>query len=132
MNVKQITASTTTSIAVWYLPSLLITLWLLFTQDHSSIWWLASVGMYFITGCLGITITFHRYLTHRSFSMPLWMEKLFTLFGCMGGTGSSIGWVAVHKNHHRYADRPGDPHSPVTQGFSLFYANYDFQNFLKE
>ena len=65
----------------------------------SAEWWLLSLAVYFLTGCLGITITFHRYLTHNSFKFRYkWMEYLFTFFGAIGGTGSSIGWVAVHNN----------------------------------
>ena len=57
MKIKNISARTTTSIAVWYIPSLLVTGWLLF-QTYDTMWWLASLAVYFLTSCFGITITF--------------------------------------------------------------------------
>jgi fatty-acid desaturase len=91
-------------------------------------WWLLSLGMYFLTGCLGITITFHRYLTHNSFKFRYkWMEYLFSFFGAIGGTGSSIGWVAVHNEHHKNADKDGDPHSPHNGFWSVIIPKYEFE-----
>ena len=90
-------------------------------------WWLLSIAMYFLTGCLGITITFHRYLTHKSFKFRYkWMEYLFSFFGAIGGTGSSIGWVAVHNEHHKNADQPGDPHAPHNGFWNVIIPKYDF------
>jgi len=90
-------------------------------------WWLGSIVVYFLTGCLGITITYHRYLTHKSFSMPKWCEYLFSFFGAMGGTGSTIGWVAVHKIHHKHSDKLGDPHSPHMLGWRIFVSAYTYE-----
>lgn len=89
-------------------------------------WWLLSVFVYYLTGCLGITITFHRYITHRSFKMPKWCEYLFSFFGCMGGTGSTIGWLAVHRMHHRHSDDPLDPHSPHHLGWRIWASAYEY------
>src|SRR5689334_17101529 len=33
--------------------------------------------------------------------------------------GEVIGWVAIHRRHHAFTDRPGDPHSPYRYGSSL-------------
>jgi stearoyl-CoA desaturase (delta-9 desaturase) len=86
--------------------------------------WLIPVAVYFCTGCLGITMTFHRYLTHRSFEMSKPLEYLFTIFGCLGGTGSSVGWKSVHIDHHRYADTPKDPHSPFNGKLRVLFGGY--------
>lgn len=80
-----------------------------------SYWILAILGYILIT-CLGITVTFHRLLTHRSYKLWKPLEYLFSFFGNIGCTGSSVGWVFVHRMHHTHADKPGDPHSPVTLG----------------
>jgi stearoyl-CoA desaturase (Delta-9 desaturase) len=37
----------------------------------------------------------------------------------MSFQGGVIGWVAIHRRHHAFADRPGDPHSPYRYGTSL-------------
>jgi len=79
-------------------------------------YWLISVIGYSLITCFGITITFHRLLTHKSYILSKPLEYLFSYFGNIGCTGSSVGWVFVHRNHHKFADRAGDPHSPVIFG----------------
>lgn len=73
---------------------------------------LISIVVYFITGCLGMTVTYHRLLSHRSFKTNKFFEYLGTIFGTYGLVGSSIAWVATHRKHHRYTDTELDPHSP--------------------
>ena len=79
---------------------------------------------YFLFGCLGIVITFHRYFTHNSFSTHPWIIKVFSVLGCLAGTGSSLAWKAIHINHHLKSDTPMDPHSPLHQGIKIFSLNY--------
>ena len=64
-----------------------------------------------------MTMTFHRLLSHKSWNPPKWYYKFGTLCGIYGLTGSSIGWVAVHREHHHHTDKEGDPHSPRHHGF---------------
>ena len=72
-----------------------------------------SIAVYFITGCLGVTVTFHRLLTHKSYETLPIIRKIGTLFGTLGGVGTSIGWVSIHRQHHRYSDKElDDPHTP--------------------
>ncbi len=87
----------------------------LFNSAGAEYWLLSLLGYTFIT-CLGITVTFHRLLTHRSYKVWKPIEYFFSFLGNLGCTGSSVGWVFVHRMHHIYADKPGDPHSPVTLG----------------
>ncbi len=74
--------------------------------------WLLTLFMYFVYGCLGSSVTFHRLLAHRSWTSPRWFTILGTLAGTMAMIGSSISWVSLHYDHHRYTDKEGDPHSP--------------------
>jgi stearoyl-CoA desaturase (delta-9 desaturase) len=67
--------------------------------------------MYIPVG-LGVTVGFHRLLTHRSFKTSRWMRGVFGVLGTMSVEGPVISWVADHRKHHVYADRLGDPHSP--------------------
>jgi stearoyl-CoA desaturase (delta-9 desaturase) len=67
--------------------------------------------LYVATG-LGITVGFHRLLTHRSFKTSAWLRGTFGILGTMAIEGPVISWVADHRKHHAYSDRPGDPHSP--------------------
>jgi stearoyl-CoA desaturase (delta-9 desaturase) len=61
---------------------------------------------------LGVTVGFHRLFTHRSFKTTRTLRALFAVLGSMAIEGPVIEWVATHRQHHRYSDAPGDPHSP--------------------
>jgi stearoyl-CoA desaturase (Delta-9 desaturase) len=69
------------------------------------------VVMYVLTA-LGITVGFHRMLTHRSFQTSKAVEYGFAILGSMAVQGPVISWVADHRKHHAHADEEGDPHSP--------------------
>jgi stearoyl-CoA desaturase (delta-9 desaturase) len=69
------------------------------------------VGLYFPTG-LGITVGFHRHLTHRSFKTHDWLRGLLAILGSAAIEGPVISWVADHRKHHAFSDEEGDPHSP--------------------
>jgi fatty-acid desaturase len=100
---------------VMQILSAIITVYALFYHSDMTLWFISLLG-YFLITCLGITVTFHRLLAHKSFQLTKSLEYLFSFFGNLGCTGSSIGWVFVHRTHHIYADKPGDPHSPVVLG----------------
>lgn len=65
-----------------------------------------------ITGGIGITLGFHRCLTHGSFMTFRPMRWLLAFIGGLAGEGSAVTWIAVHRKHHAYSDHEGDPHSP--------------------
>ena len=67
--------------------------------------------MYVLAG-LGVTIGFHRLLTHRSFQTYMPVQYLFAMLGSMAVQGPVIAWVADHRKHHAHTDEEGDPHSP--------------------
>jgi stearoyl-CoA desaturase (delta-9 desaturase) len=78
--------------------------------------------LYFACG-LGVTIGFHRMLTHRSFKTSAPLRFVLAVMGTMAVEGPVISWVADHRRHHAYTDRPGDPHSPhVDHGRGLMGA----------
>ena len=98
----------------------------LFWMHASAWWWVAALTAYFLTGCLGLTVTMHRALTHRAIVLPRSLEVLFTLCGAAGGSGSSIAWAAMHRAHHAHVDTPFDPHSPEKLGWRLIVSVYDY------
>lgn len=79
---------------------------------------------YFLYGCLGIVVTYHRKLTHNSYNTYPILTKILSIFGCFAGTGSPLAWVAIHINHHLKSDKPNDPHSPLYKGFKIFALDY--------
>jgi len=64
-----------------------------------------------LCGGLGICVGYHRLLTHRSFKCPKAVEYGLALLGSLCVEGGPIDWVAHHRQHHQYADKPEDPHS---------------------
>jgi fatty-acid desaturase len=78
---------------------------------------LVCLFLHWVTGSLGICMTYHRLLTHRSFAFrPRWLEYLFTIIGTCASEGGAIGWVADHRRHHAHSDDEHDTHSP-NRGF---------------
>jgi len=72
-----------------------------------------SIFLYFLFTGVGISITYHRYLTHKTFKYKYKiLEYIGTILGALGTTGSSIAWVGIHRMHHRFVDTEKDPHSP--------------------
>ncbi|MDI1459999.1 acyl-CoA desaturase [Catellatospora sp. KI3] len=74
--------------------------------------------MYVVTG-LGITVGYHRYLTHSSFKATRWLRVTLAVSGAMAVQGSPTQWVADHRRHHQYSDLEDDPHSPWRFGNSV-------------
>jgi sn-1 stearoyl-lipid 9-desaturase len=76
--------------------------------------------MTWLTGGVGITLGYHRLLTHRSLRVPKPLEWFLALIGCLACQGGPLKWVVGHRLHHAYSDDEGDPHSPVK---SFFWAH---------
>src|SRR3954454_21443341 len=76
-------------------------------------------GMYALT-CLGVTLGYHRLLTHRSFQTYKGVQYALAIVGSMAVQGPVMTWVADHRKHHAHMDKDGDPHSPHTHGGSGF------------
>jgi stearoyl-CoA desaturase (delta-9 desaturase) len=83
-------------------------------------WVDAGIGAFFylLTG-FGVTIGFHRYLTHGSFRAARWLRIGLTVAGSLALEGKVVSWVADHRRHHAFSDREGDPHSPWRFGASV-------------
>jgi len=70
---------------------------------------------------MGLTLAFHRYFAHRAFQMNRLARFVWTFIGTAAMQKGPLWWAGHHVNHHRYADRDGDPHSPMVSGF--YYAH---------
>ncbi len=76
-------------------------------------------AMYLLTG-LGITVGFHRMLTHRSFAAHPAVRFALLALGSMAGLSGPIRWASIHIQHHAHPDAEGDPHTPLK---GLFHAH---------
>jgi stearoyl-CoA desaturase (Delta-9 desaturase) len=70
---------------------------------------------------VGLTLAFHRYFAHRSFQMNRAARFVWAFIGTAAMQKGPLWWAGHHVNHHRYADRDGDPHSPMVSG--VYYAH---------
>lgn len=61
----------------------------------------------------GVSIGYHRLLTHRGFVCPKWLEHSMAICGICTLQDSPARWVAVHRMHHQHSDHQPDPHSPL-------------------
>src|SRR5215210_5249066 len=84
----------------------------LFWNQVVSVTDLAILAVMYLLTAGGITVGYHRMLTHRSFRTHKPTEYLFAVLGSMAVQGSVIAWVADHRKHHAHTDVEGDPHSP--------------------
>ena len=73
---------------------------------------LAIFGVVYVVTGLGVTVGFHRLLTHRSFKTSRALRGIFAALGSAAIEGPVISWVADHRKHHTFSDADGDPHSP--------------------
>jgi len=71
----------------------------------------AGIVYVLITG-IGISVTLHRLLCHRSFKTYQWIEKVLTVISIYSTVGPGISWVGLHRYHHAHADTELDPHTP--------------------
>jgi len=76
-------------------------------------------AVFYAVQMFGITIGFHRYLAHKSFKTSRFFEGVLMITGSMALEGPLLFWVTTHRRHHRFADGPGDPHSPNLSGGGL-------------
>lgn len=69
--------------------------------------------LFYLISCFGITLGYHRLLTHRSYACPVWVRRALVWMGAAALQTGPARWVAVHRRHHQMTDREGDPHAPL-------------------
>jgi stearoyl-CoA desaturase (delta-9 desaturase) len=118
---KNILSASANTISIVQLIAGIVSIIGLFYVDLTFVNILIAILSFYVYSILGISITLHRYYTHKSFEFahPL-LKWLFTLFAILAGRGSPLGWTYVHRLHHKFADTDNDPHSPTLLGFKLF------------
>jgi stearoyl-CoA desaturase (delta-9 desaturase) len=103
---------------VFVIGPLIATAWAMYLLWQDWIGWreLSLFFVFYLLTGLGITVGFHRLLTHRSFEAVPAINVIFLILGSMAVQGRAIDWAANHLKHHAHADEDGDPHSPL-EGF---------------
>ena len=101
-----------TSLLSIFLLSLHIGSLLAFTHYFNFELFILSLILWQLFGSIGISICYHREITHRSFRSVLPIKIFHLLCGMFAGQAGPIIWAHVHRIHHRHSDKEGDPHSP--------------------
>jgi stearoyl-CoA desaturase (delta-9 desaturase) len=74
---------------------------------------LALMALFFVFAQIGVTIGYHRMLTHQGFEAPQWLRFLLLSLGTTAFEGGPAQWTATHIKHHAHSDEEDDPHSPL-------------------
>jgi stearoyl-CoA desaturase (Delta-9 desaturase) len=95
-------------------PPILVLLGMWLGWNHGLLVWqdLLVLAVFYAVIGTGITVGFHRLLTHRSFRCSRLLRAGFAALGSAAAEGPVIDWVATHRKHHQFSDEAGDPHSP--------------------
>jgi stearoyl-CoA desaturase (delta-9 desaturase) len=73
-----------------------------------------------------ITAGYHRYFSHRSYKTSRAFQVVLAVLGATAMQQGPLWWASWHRRHHKYTDRPGDPHSPVLDGFFHAHVGWIF------
>ena len=77
----------------------------------------------------GLSIGLHRYFCHRQFKVSKTYETFCLFLAMLAGSRSPLGWIGLHRIHHRYADTKDDPHSPDIKGFwNIVFNNWTYKS----
>ena len=83
--------------------------------------------IFYLWHTMGVTIGYHRLLSHRSFKCLKIVEYFWVLGGYLAFEGSPLWWATIHRAHHRYVETDRDPHSPK-KGFKYAYWGWMFES----
>lgn len=87
-----------------------------FLVDWTATHVMTTLALWFLFGCVGLEVGYHRYFSHRMFRTSKFWERIMTVLGIYGAQHSPIWWRALHLQHHRSSDTHNDVHSP-SRGF---------------
>lgn len=110
------------NLSILQLVSLVMTIAGLFIFDFTWLSFAYILVGYFLYSGIGVSMMLHRYYSHRSFEFKSNILKyICTWFAIVAGRGSTLGWVYVHRTHHKFADTIQDPHDPTTVNWKIFF-----------
>jgi stearoyl-CoA desaturase (Delta-9 desaturase) len=101
----------------WFVQASALLVFVVPCSWESGLLWAAS---HFLRA-IGLTLAFHRYFAHRAFQMNRAARFVWACIGTAAMQKGPLWWAGHHVNHHRFADRDGDPHSPIVSG--IYYAH---------
>lgn len=85
--------------------------------------------LFYCLSGLGITLGYHRLITHRAFETSPILKRFLLIIGTFAMQGAPASWASLHIQHHRFADKSGDPHSPQEQSFWHAHCGWIFHHY---
>ncbi|MGD1901511.1 MAG: acyl-CoA desaturase [Geitlerinemataceae cyanobacterium] len=85
-----------------------------------------AIFLHWLTGGVGITLGWHRLVSHRSFKVPQWLEYFLVLCGTLSCQAGPVSWIGLHRQHHKYSDTHLDPHDS-NKGFWWSHIGWFFE-----
>jgi hypothetical protein len=86
-----------------------------YVHGYTKLDWALAGALYIISG-LGITVGYHRMISHHSFRCPNWVKVVFLVAGSWAMENSALKWGANHARHHARVDQEEDPYNAM-KGF---------------
>jgi len=77
---------------------------------------LLALGINYLISIPGISMTYHRAISHNAVALPRWLEFIGLFLAGFSMQGSALSWSATHRQHHRYQGTEKDPHSTKVMG----------------
>jgi stearoyl-CoA desaturase (delta-9 desaturase) len=88
-----------------------------------------SIAFVFVAlGGLGITVSYHRLLAHRTLKLNKFVEQFLIFWAIFNAGGAPVSWVAYHRHHHSHTDTPDDISSPKQGGFWWAHLRWLYQS----
>lgn len=97
-----------------------VAIWRLVTGHMPSATVLWTGGLLYAFTGFGIALGYHRLFTHQGYECGPVVRGILLLAGGLSLEGDIDGWVRTHRFHHKYSDKPGDPHTPYQYGGSFW------------
>jgi stearoyl-CoA desaturase (delta-9 desaturase) len=85
------------------------------TYGYTALDWTLFGILYVVTG-LGITVGYHRMISHRAFTCPAPVKVALLIAGGWAFQNSAIKWCGDHLRHHAFTDQEQDPYD-ARRGF---------------
>ena len=102
-----------TGISFYHLVALLAFLPWFFSWTGVVVWFIGN----YLFCTIGINVFYHRFLTHKGFQCPKWLEYTMAVLAVCSFQDTPARWVAIHRRHHEHADDEPDPHTPGALSF---------------
>jgi fatty-acid desaturase len=71
-----------------------------------------------------MSVCLHRYFAHAAFRTSRVGQACLAIMGCLAYQGGPLWWASKHRRHHKYCDKPEDPHSWVQTSYAYAWLGW--------